>query len=340
MLTLRVYRKSGLNSYTPMMYIHGGGWIQGAFSDLEEYAFFNDDPGLFEDILNADELDDVEIQVELDDGPMIRLLDQGFMIYAADYRVSNGYRVDEQGQPLVVPDAACEGSGEDLISDVQYVLESIHSEADWLPPADAQHNSQRKVVLFGQSAGGHVAHYLASHFPQMVKKFYNESGAVSFAHMQEIVLSGGLVIGQFPMNSLLASVEPVETRQALLEAHSEPLAIADADACQCAVPAFVQINSFETFYDPELTPPGYVVSNLLDRFMDYRNGNRFCESVALAHGGSFDLNAPDKEFPDQLRIEHQCGGDNVLDRGVWGINAIHGLLSLRRFTEVEAWLTF
>lgn len=186
-------------------------------------------------------------------------VDQGFVVFAPFYRLVS----DSDGSP------ECHNATfEQLLSDVDDAF-------DWVQQNAINYGASGKPVVFGQSAGGHLAGYLSVTKPQQVERavlFYPPTDFTDFASQ----IQSGEYTNQTGIN-IMQRVIGVPFDQVDLQSD------------------LVVNNSFPTIVaaQPDSFPPMFLLHGESDSLLPFRQSVRLCNALAgdIENGpASLDLN--------------------------------------------------
>ena len=186
-------------------------------------------------------------------------VNQGFAVFAPFYRLVH----DSDGTP------ACHNATfDELLSDVTDAF-------DWVQTNSAQYGAVGKPVLFGQSAGGHLAAYLAVQKPAEVERAVLFYAPVDFSDFGSQILSGEYT-NTTGINSVVrvtgTAVEDLSLQNPVVVANTFPSMVAA---------------------QPENFPPMFMLHGESDTLLPSRQSVRLCNGLAGdVEGGPvpFDLN--------------------------------------------------
>ncbi|MBX2835584.1 MAG: alpha/beta hydrolase [Gammaproteobacteria bacterium] len=171
---------------------------------------------------------------------------QGFVVYAPFYRLLD----NKEGT------AACH------MSDIGSITEDAESALAWVIENQSRFGSSGKPVVFGQSAGGHLAASLAVNRPEAIGAAVLMYPPTDFTDFVERAQQG------FYTNAEgIAIVDDVLNQP-----------VSDADVSASPIPE----NSFplRVANDPSIYPPMMMVHGLSDELVEARQSIRLCDALA------------------------------------------------------------
>lgn len=161
-LEMRVYKKAGSHSGTPIVMLHGGGW---------QYR--------------RDTAHSAEALIS-------RFTEENFVVYMPFYRLLD-HKSDQAPE-------ACNGATSD-VDNLALIKQDNKDAINWIIQNNQKYtSSSEKLRLTGQSAGGFMAVYLAQQFPNQVEKIAPMYGAPDLKHQLFEVKKNrftGIYLGQF-----------------------------------------------------------------------------------------------------------------------------------------------
>lgn len=161
-LEMRVYKKAGNNSGTPIVMLHGGGWQYRRSTAHSAEALIS------------------------------RFTEENFVVYMPFYRL-----LDHKSDQAPV---ACNGATSNM-DNLALIKQDNKDAITWIIENNKKYtSSSEKLRLTGQSAGGFMAVYLAQQFPDQVEKIAPMYGAQDLKHLLFEVKKNrftGIYLGQF-----------------------------------------------------------------------------------------------------------------------------------------------
>lgn len=264
-LEMRVYKKSiGGQQLRPLMLIHGGAWKYRGFGAIGGEVLIS------------------------------HLTERGFIVFEPYYRLMG--RADGPAEcqiPGPVNDVA---PGEMIIADIEHALAWVKSHGVTL---GAQTDAQ--ITLVGQSAGAHLADWLAAHQPSDINKvlvFYTPADIKNY--IQELE-------GRYSSN---------QDGRALI---AQFLGVQDLSTLRANMPAFVEQNSFPSLIRSGVDfPPIFMVHGNADSLVPIEMSTRMCDALSnqdpstpMADNGGRYTCGTRRGITNVLHIVH--GADHILD---------------------------
>ena len=202
-------------------------------------------------------------------------VDQGFVVYAPFYRLLG----DSDGS------AACNQA------DIGQIVDDAQAALDWVQAHAAEYGSSDKPVVFGQSAGAHLATALA----------VDEAESVSSA----ILLYPPTDFADFVMRAQQGYYTD-EQGLGILE-RVLGVGVAEADVSASPIPE----NSFpQRIVESDLSvPPVFMIHGMQDNLVEARQSVRLCDALA---GRELTALGVEIEEPSGLRSISDCGTDSAL----------------------------
>ncbi|HEY0721799.1 MAG TPA: alpha/beta hydrolase [Gammaproteobacteria bacterium] len=266
-LEMRVYRESlRQQNLKPLLLIHGGAWKYRGFGAIGGEALVS------------------------------QLTERGFIVFEPYYRLmGNADGPQECRIPAPVDNVA---PGELIVSDIEAALQWVNEHGAAL---GAEPGS--RVSLVGQSAGAHLAQWLAAHRGNEIDKvlvFYTPADIKNYVeelgHTYPWNHEGRQLIGQF-------------------------LGVPDLATIQSNPPPFVSENSF-----PELVrsgvdhPPLFMIHGNADELVPVEMSIRMCEALSEPATPQHDMHTGGR---------YQCGSRRGVDNILYVVDGANHILDLR-----------
>ncbi len=275
-LGMHIYKSNpGATQLKPLLFFHGGGWRYRGLAAIT---------GI--------------------DTSAPNLTDKGYVVFAPFYRLL----LDSDG-----PEACHNADGREILDDIEAAFQWIfdHGQDFGMDPKWAQ---ERKLSVMGQSAGGHLAAYLATYHPESVERGILLYPAPDLGFFAENIKAGGLYENRF-----------LSSRKLLLGFFPQPGVTDPANLDPSA--AEVRRNSFPDVIEPDPSrfPPLSVIHGSADTTVPVELSTRLCQALDPA------------ESP---RDTAYTGGDQALSCGeksrLTVVKGANHMLDLRCFTGKKA----
>jgi acetyl esterase/lipase len=175
-----------------------------------------------------------------------QFVDAGYVVFAPYYRLAG----TGQGNP------ECNGASFDDI------MEDANDALDWVKANAAEYGAGGTPVVFGQSAGGHLAASLAVHRPTEVASAVLFYAPTDFSDYVQSIRSGRYesVTGQRILETLLGeSIDTLDINSPVIQRNSFPDRIAES---------------------PGTTPPFFILHGKSDTLLPYRQSVRLCNALS------------------------------------------------------------
>ena len=275
-LGMHVYKSNpGATRLKPLLFFHGGGWRNRGLAAIA---------GI--------------------DTSAPNLTDKGYVVFAPFYRLL----MDSDG-----PEACHNADGQEILDDIEAAFQWIfdHGQEFGMDPRWAQ---ERKLSVMGQSAGGHLAAYLATYHPESVERGILLYPAPDLGFFAQNIKAGGLYENRFQ-----------SSRTLLLNFFPQP-GVTDPADLNAAAPE-IRRNSFPDVIqpDPSRFPPLSIIHGTADTTVPVELSTRLCQALDPA------------ETPQDTAY---AGGGQTLSCGAKStLTAVEGanhMLDLRCFTGDKA----
>ena len=275
-LGMHVYKTNpGATELKPLLFLHGGGWRYRGLSAI------------------------VGI-----DASIPNLTDKGYVVFAPFYRLL----MDSDG-----PKACQNADGQKILDDIEAAFQWVFDNGQdfGMDPKWAQ---ERKLSVMGQSAGGHLAAYLATYHPQSIERGLLLYPAPDLGFFASNLKAGGLYDGKFQSSAGL-----------LFNFFPQP-GITTPVELDPAAPQ-IRRNSFPDVIqgDPTPFPPLFMIHGSGDTTVPVELTTRLCQALDPA---------------DEPRDSKYSGGGQTLQCGqnsrLTVIAGAEHMLDLRCFTGKNA----
>lgn len=227
-LEMRIFsRNPGVFNQKPLLMIHGGSWKYRQAGTL----------GLHSQISHYTE--------------------KGFVVFSPFYRLTSSVGQGESFADVEGGEYCSGASGQDILDDADDALEWV------LQYGDLYNAAEGPVTVGGQSAGAHLATYLAVNHPDQIESallLYPPSDFADFITQARLAPAGEPNEGQSALEGFVGeSLSDVSVNNALVTANSFPTKIA---------------------LSPETIPPFYILHGAADTLVPVRQSVRLCNAFA------------------------------------------------------------